>query len=119
MICKHSPATVPSFDVLYTVLINTLVFGHRVKLGKRCVIGNYCKTLGPMTSVLSLDNRLLYLSITPLGHIYPRNTTILDENKAAKQCYHTGLEIRFFGGSKLLLPSSKLGSKTNFVVAKF
>ena len=29
-----------------------------------------------------------------------------------------GLEIHFFVGSKLLLPSSKLGSKTNFVVAK-
>ena len=28
-----------------------------------------------------------------------------------------GLEIHFFGGSKLLLPSSKPGSKTNFVVA--
>ena len=28
-----------------------------------------------------------------------------------------GLEIHFFGGSKLLLPSSRPGSKTNFVVA--
>ena len=31
---------------------------------------------------------------------------------------HSGLEIHFFGGSKLLLPSWKPGSKTNFVVAK-
>ena len=30
-----------------------------------------------------------------------------------------GLEIHFCGGSKLLLPGSKLGSKTNFVVATF
>ena len=29
-----------------------------------------------------------------------------------------GLEIHFFGGSKLLLPSWRPGSKTNFVVAK-
>ena len=29
-----------------------------------------------------------------------------------------GLEIHFFFGSKLLLPSSRPGSKTNFVVAK-
>ena len=29
-----------------------------------------------------------------------------------------GLEIHFFGGSKLLLLSSRPGSKTNFVVAK-
>ena len=30
-----------------------------------------------------------------------------------------GLEINFFGGGKPLLPSLKLGSKTNFVDAKF
>ena len=29
-----------------------------------------------------------------------------------------GREIHFFGGSKLLPPSSRPGSKTNFVVAK-
>ena len=29
-----------------------------------------------------------------------------------------GIEIHFFGGSKRLLPSSRPGSKTNFVVAK-
>ena len=29
-----------------------------------------------------------------------------------------GLEIHFFGGSKLVLPGSRPGSKTNFVVAK-
>ena len=29
-----------------------------------------------------------------------------------------GLEIHFFGGSKLLLPRSRPGSKINFVVAK-
>ena len=31
---------------------------------------------------------------------------------------YSGLEILFFGGSKLLLPSWRPGSKTNFVVAK-
>ena len=30
----------------------------------------------------------------------------------------SGLEIHFFGGSKLLLPGARPGSKTNFVVAK-
>ena len=30
----------------------------------------------------------------------------------------SGLEISFFGGSKLMVPSSRSGSKTNFVVAK-
>ena len=29
-----------------------------------------------------------------------------------------GVEIHFFGGSKLLLPGAGPGSKTNFVVAK-
>ena len=31
---------------------------------------------------------------------------------------NSSLEIHFFGGSKLLLPSSRPGSKTNFVIAK-
>ena len=31
---------------------------------------------------------------------------------------NSGLEIHFFGGSKLLLPSSRPGGKTNFVVEK-
>ena len=30
----------------------------------------------------------------------------------------TGLDIHFFGGSKLLLPCARPGSKNNFVVAK-
>ena len=34
-------------------------------------------------------------------------------------CYNSGLDILFFfGGSKLLLPGARPGSKTNFVVAK-
>ena len=32
--------------------------------------------------------------------------------------YCTGLAIHFFGGSNVMLPSSRPGSKTNFVVAK-
>ena len=45
---------------------STLVFGYRVKLDKRFIVN--CKTLvrltkysvGPITPVLSLDNRLLH-----------------------------------------------------------
>ena len=36
---------------------------------------------------------------------------------ASCQCT-TGLDFHFFGGSKLLLPGARPGSKTNFVVAK-
>ena len=34
------------------------------------------------------------------------------------EVYVTGLDIFFFGGSKLLLPGARPGSKTNFMVAK-
>ena len=37
--------------------------------------------------------------------------------KRDQETVMAGLEIHFFGGSKLLLPSSRPGSKTNFVVA--
>ena len=50
-----------------------------------------------------------------------KTVKVQEKNIVSKRNWHnynSGLEIHFFGGSKLLLPSSKLGSKTNFVVAK-
>ena len=34
------------------------------------------------------------MSITLLSHIYPRNTTLLDENRAANQCCRITLNCR-------------------------
>ena len=34
------------------------------------------------------------MSITLLGHIYPRNTTLLNENRAANQCCRITLNCR-------------------------